>query len=115
VCAPVSLVVGALVGTTVYSGEQSRKAASKSRQQAADMAAADDKARAEADAKAVQNANLRLAADQRRRREQQSLISTGAPASEADAGASPISKTTNRSTVSQRASLLTRGQPPTPF
>ena len=79
------------------------------------MAAADEKARAEADAKAIQNANLRLAADQRRRRQQQSLISTGAMVGDADASTSPISTTTNRSTVAQRASLITRGQPVTPF
>lgn len=113
-CDPVSLLAGTIVGGTISSAEQARKSASQGRQQARDMAATDERERAEAEAKAVQSANMRLAADQRRRREQQSLISTGAMVGDADASTSPISKTTNRSTVSQRASLLTRGQP-TPF
>ena len=61
----------------VSGAEKQRKEASQAAQQARDVAAQDAKARAEADAKAIQSANLRLAADQQRRRGQRGLIAQG--------------------------------------
>lgn len=77
-CVPLlPLAIGAMAGATIHGAEQSRKAASQGRQQAKDMAAQDEKSRADADAKAIQSANLRLAADQQRRRGQRGLIARG--------------------------------------
>lgn len=81
--------------------------------------------RARAEAEAAQRVNAKLAADQRRRREQGSLLAKGAPAPTFSLGdtegdpQSPIEspgslglrKPTSRSTTAQQASLITRGAP----
>lgn len=71
--------------------------------------------RAKAEAAAAQSANAQLAADQRRRREQSSLIARGAPAptfgDTGAAGLSPISGSTSRSTTAKAGSLMGRGAP----
>lgn len=66
-----------MAGATVYSANKANKSAKQGLQQTRDMAAQDEKARAEADAKAIQSANMRLATDQQRRRGQRGLIARG--------------------------------------
>ena len=73
--------------------------------------------RANAEAEAQQRANAQLAADQRRRRDQQNLLARGAPQptvsfgeSEArDMGIGPMQGATTRRSVARQASLLGRG------
>lgn len=125
-CNPIALAVTAFAGATAYSARQSAKASTEAaRIQAA--AQGDPAAeRAKAEAEAAQRANAKLAADQRRRRDQGSLLAKGAPAptfslgdAEGSEGLSPIGapgslslrKPTSRSTVAQQSSLITRGAP----
>lgn len=109
-CDPVSMVVGAVGGMVA-----SKALAPKQKAQAATSEAAADPAaeRAAAEAQAQQTANRRLAEDQRRRREQQSLLAKGAPQpsfGDATAGADPINPmgTSNRSTTARSGSLMSR-------
>ena len=129
-CNPLALAVTAFAGATAYSARQGAKAATEAaRIQAA--AQGDPAAeRAKAEAEAAQRANAKLAADQRRRREQGSLLAKGAPAptfSLGDTEGDPLSPIgpagsglgarmgrallSSRSTVAQQASLITRGAP----
>lgn len=130
-CDPVSITVGLVGGAMVSEQRNSRKAANAAA--AAQAAAQPDPAaeRARAEAEAAQRANAKLAADQRRRREQGSLLAKGAPAAptfslgDADGEAqSPIGPAgssfaaragrallTSRSSVAQQSSLMGRGAP----
>lgn len=125
-CDPVSITVALVGGAMVSEQRNSRKAANAAA--AAQAAAQPDPAaeRARAEAEAAQRANAKLAADQRRRRDQGSLLAKGAPAptfslgdAEGSEGLSPIGapgslslrKPTSRSTVAQQSSLITRGAP----
>lgn len=71
--------------------------------------------RAKAEASAAQSANAQLAADQRRRREQSSLIARGAPSptfgDTGAAGLSPLGGSTSRSSTAKAGSLMGRGAP----
>jgi len=113
-CAPVSLIVGAVGGLAVS------KALTPKQQAAAAPASelpdpAEERARAEAEA--AQKANAKLAADSRRRREQGSLLAKGAPTfafgdATTDPGASPISSSiqpVTRGTTVRKASLMSQG------
>jgi hypothetical protein len=122
-CDPISLTLGAVAGATVYQTTQARKSAKEAAaiQAAAQVDPAAERAKAEAEA--AQRANAALAESNRRRREQGSLLSKGAPAATTATqftlgdtttqmpGQSPLSidGATSRSTVAQRASLLSRG------
>lgn len=115
-CDPVSMIVGAVGGMVA-----SKAMAPKQKAQAATSEAAADPVaeRAAAEAQAQQTANRRLAEDQRRRREQQSLLAKGAPQpsfGDATAGADPINPmgTSNRSTTARAGSLMSRGAPAAP-
>jgi hypothetical protein len=112
-CDPVSVGIGMLGGMAV-----SRASARREPAAAPSPSPADEQAAAEA--RAAQSANAKLAQDQRRRREQQSLLARGAPPvtgptlgdSPADIDtASPLSGGgVNRATAAKRnASLLARG------
>lgn len=108
-CDPVSMVVGAVGGLVA-----SKVLAPKS--QAAAVTPTTDPAaeRAAAEAEAQQTANRKLAEDNRRRREQGSLIAKGAPQptlGDATTGADALSPlgTSNRSTSASAASLISRG------
>lgn len=115
-CDPVSLAVGAVAGAA-GSALMAPKGASGPKQPNAEQE------RAKAEATAAQTANAKLASDQRRRREQASLLSKGAgspsptfgdPASTTDGGTGtgPLSGRTSRSTVAkQSSSLMARGAP----
>lgn len=115
-CDPVSLVVGVVGGALA-----SKAMAPKSAPAAATAAAVDPAVdRAQAEAEAAQKANSRMANDQRRRREQGSLVSRGAPTptlgdtGDASNPGSPISgpqSMTTRSTTAKRASLISQGSP----
>lgn len=85
-CDPVSMLIGA-AGATVATSVLSPKP--KAGYSSADAAAE----RAKAEAEAAASANRKLAMDQRRRREQQSLVSRGAPSlgDENAASESPLS------------------------
>lgn len=114
-CDPVSLVLGA-AGTMVTKKILSPK---KQAQGAAEAESGPAAERAAAEAEAQQTANRRLAEDQRRRREQQSLLAKGAPQpsfGDATAGADPINPmgTSNRSTTARAGSLMSRGAPAAP-
>lgn len=108
-CDPVSIGY-AIAGTAVAaSAADSSRKARHGAMDAANQAAAD---RAEAEAKAAQTANFKLAQDNRRRREQKSLLATGAPqptfgdeAATTDGGGF----LTSIRTVASRSSLLSRG------
>lgn len=120
-CDPVSLAVtGAVVGGAVYSDDKARKA----RNAAEDQARMAESERAAASASAVQSANAKLAADNRRRREQRSLLAQGAPSDgvpeptlgdQTEPGDAMLKtlgrgRLFSRSTVAQRStSLLRRG------
>jgi hypothetical protein len=125
-CDPVTAIIagGALVGSTAYSARQARKASTEAAKIQADAQPDPAAERAKAEAEAAQRVNAQLAADGRRRREQGSLISRGAPAlqlgDEGEAtgtGASPLGapgsggRLTSRRTVAQTASLMSRGAP----
>jgi hypothetical protein len=109
-CDPVSMLVGAVGG-----------AALSKRGSSAPAAALPDPAKeqADAEARAAQAANAKLAQDQQRRRQQQSLIARGAPTVQgptlgdttASDSASPLSgNRMNRGTVARRTqSLMARG------
>lgn len=109
-CNPVSLIVGALGGMAVSKAMAPKQQAAAPAQAASDPAAE----RAAAEAQAQQTANRKLAEDQRRRREQQSLLAKGAPQpslGDATAGAdamNPMGATT-RSSVARAGSLIARG------
>lgn len=118
-CDPISLAIGAVAGTTLYQTSVARKSAKEAA--ATQSAAQGDPAaeRAKAEAEAAQRANAQLAENNRRRREQGSLMSKGAPAapqfslgdSTTDPGSNTLSATgaTTRNTVAQRSSLMARG------
>lgn len=120
-CSPLALAVTAFAGSTIYQADRARKSAN----QAADAqrAAQGDPAaeRAKAEAEAAQRANAQLAENNRRRREQGSLLSKGAPTSPSfsfgDAGTDPSANTlsatgaTTRNTVARQASLMSQGAP----
>jgi hypothetical protein len=125
-CDPISLAVTAFAGATAYSARQGAKAATEAARIQADAQGDPAAERARAEAEAAQRANAKLAADQRRRRDQGSLLAKGAPAptfslgdAEGSEGLSPIGapgslslrKPTSRSTVAQQSSLITRGAP----
>lgn len=110
-CDPVSLAVGAVAGTVATSALTPKRAK---------VAAMPDPAeeRAAAEAEAQQRANAQLAADQRRRREQQNLLARGAPqqptvtfgdSGQAPNGIGPTAGTSTRSTTARQSSLLSRG------
>lgn len=116
-CDPVSLIVGVVGGAVA-----SKAMAPKSAPAAATATAVDPAVeRAQAEAEAAQKANARLANDQRRRREQGSLVSRGAPtytlgdSPDAANPGSPITGPsaglTTRSTVAKRGSLISQGGP----
>lgn len=123
-CNPIALAIGAIAGSTVYQTSQARKSAKEAA--AAQAAAQGDPAaeRAKAEAEAAQRANAQLADANKRRREQNSLLSKGAPPptfsmgdSTADPGANTLSATgaTTRNTVGRvTASVLSRGAPAGP-
>ena len=73
-CDPVSMLIGA-ASATVATKVLAPKSSGGSAPAAADASAE----RAKAEAEAAASANQKLAADQRRRREQQSLVARGAP------------------------------------
>lgn len=125
-CDPVSLTVGLMGGAVVSEQRNSRKAANAAA--AAQAAAQPDPAeeRARAEAEAAQRVNAQLAASGRRRREQGSLLASGAPAApsfglgDADGSAqSPLGSPgpsrgrtlVSRSSVAQQSSLMSRGGP----
>lgn len=125
-CDPISLAVTAFAGATAYSARQGAKAATEAARIQAEAQGDPAAERARAEAEAAQRANAKLAADQRRRRDQGSLLAKGAPAptfslgdAEGSEGLSPIGapgslslrKPTSRSTVAQQSSLITRGAP----
>ena len=105
----------------VVGGALAKKATGPKSAPAATAAAVDPAVeRAQAEAEAAQKANSRFANDQRRRREQGSLVSRGAPTptlgdtGDASNPASPISgpqSMTTRSTTAKRASLISQGGP----
>src|SRR5574343_277368 len=99
-CDPISLAVTAVAAGSVYQTTQARKSAKEAA--AAQAAGQGDPAaeRAKAEAEAAQRANAQLAESNRRRREQGSLLSKGAPAptfsmgdSTTDPGANTLSTT----------------------
>lgn len=110
-CDPVSMLVGAVGGAALSKRGGSAPAAAAQPDPA--------KEQADAEARAAQAANAKLAQDQQRRRQQQSLIARGAPPAVqgptlgdvGDASASPLSGgSMNRSTSARRTqSLLARG------
>lgn len=113
-CDPVSLVVGAvggLLGAKALSPRQQGQTAASLSDPAAENA--------QAEAEAAQRANARLATDQRRRREQGSLLARGAPQATFGDGTSgsvvdgsPLSAGTagvTRSTAGRSSSLIARG------
>lgn len=112
-CEPTTIaMIGAAVLGAASADDASRKAGHAREDMARESAAANE-ARAASDARAIQSANAKLAMDQRRRREQQSLLARGgAPQptlGDQDAtepGASAFATTRN---TAMRASLLTRG------
>ena len=124
-CNPIALALGAVAGTTIYQTQQARKSAKEAA--AAQAAAQGDPAaeRAKAEADAAQAANAQLADANRRRREQQSLLSKGAAPtftlgdSTADPGAGSLTSPTtanNRSTMAKvTQTLLSRGTPTGPM
>ena len=117
-CDPISVGIG-LVGGMVASKALAPKSAPAAA--APTTSPAEDQAKAEGEA--AQRANAQLAADNRRRREQQSLMLKGAPApatnfgdSATADGISPLGGIArggmNRSVVAQRtASLMSAGAP----
>lgn len=115
-CDPVSIGVG-LLGTYVVAESQDN--ARKARNAANDQARAAEAERAAAEASAIQSANAKLAQDNRRRREQKSLLAQGAPqptmgdtATEDVPILSPGRSFMTRSTSATRtASLMSRGAP----
>lgn len=115
-CNPVAYVAGGLLGGLVASKAMGPKVESPQTTATQVDPAAE---RAAAEAEAANRANIQLAADQRRRREQGSLMSRGAPTfglgDAADGtGLSPIGpsvKPVTRNTTAQRASLMSRGAP----
>lgn len=75
-CDPVSIGYAVVaVGTVVAADDSSRKA----KHAAEDQARAAQGERAAQQAQAIQSANAKLAADNRRRREQKSLLARGSP------------------------------------
>lgn len=106
-CDPVSIGLTIIGGTMLAQGEQQRKAASQARSQQRETLAAQERERADAEAKAIQSANARLVADNKRRRAQSSLLSTGASAT---SSMSPISVDTPA-----RGSMMSRGAPSAVF
>ena len=134
-CDPVSIGIGSALGATstagaaaVGAGVLAGTAVVGSKLLTPNMPSAPrqpnaEQERAKAEATAAQTANAKLASDQRRRREQASLLSKGAdspsptfgdPASTTDGGTGtgPLSGRTSRSTVAkQSSSLMARGAP----
>jgi len=117
-CDPISVGIG-LVGGMVASKALAPKSAPAAAAAVPTTSPAEDQAKAEGEA--AQKANAQLAADNRRRREQQSLMLKGAPApatnfgdSTTADGISPLGGIArggmNRSVVAQRtASLMSAG------
>lgn len=111
-CGPWGYAIAALASVAV-SADSSRKA----RHAAEDQARAAESERKAADVNAVNSANAKLAADNRRRREQKSLLAQGAPqptmgdtATEDAPLISPSRTLMSRSTSAARTtSLLARG------
>jgi hypothetical protein len=113
VCDPVSMLVGA-VGATVVG----RAIAPKQQSAAAPAQPDPAEERAKAEAEAAQRANAQLAMDQRRRREQGSLLAKGGmvqpsfPMGDEGSGSSPLStsgRLASRTTTARAASLISRG------
>lgn len=119
-CDPISLTLGAVAGASIYQTTQARKSAKEAA--AAQAAAQGDPAaeRAKAEAEAAQRANAQLAENNRRRREQGSLLSKGqstAPTfSMGDATTDPGTNTlsASRTTTAVRGSLMSRAAPVLP-
>lgn len=115
-CDPVSLLVGAVAGGVASKvlGPKGSNASPNSAANAPDPAAE----RAKAEAEAAQRANAQLAASNARRREQQSLMSKGAPAAPsfgfgdsetAQPGGSPLSGGVRSMPVRVASTLMSRG------
>jgi hypothetical protein len=75
-CEPVSIIAGI---TAVAGGVAAADTARKARHAAEDALRGSESDAAEAQSRASQSANAKVAADNRRRREQKSLLATGAP------------------------------------
>lgn len=114
-CDPVSIGLTLVAGAAVNQAEQSRKSASQAATQQRETIAAAEGERGRVEAEAAQSANARLAETQRRRRTQQSLMASGAPA--ASVAASPLSSAepVTRSTTATQANMLQRGAPGAQF
>lgn len=120
-CEPTTIALGIGAAATAYSANSARKSAKESL--AAQREAQGDPAaeRAKAEAEAAQRANAQLADSNRRRREQQSLMSKGGQAAPqftlgdsslaTDPGTNTLSAggATTRNTVARQASLMSRG------
>lgn len=108
------MAYAAMAGATVHSAEQSRKTASQGRTQQREMAAAMESDREQAEAKAAQRAQAEIQQTQRRR-QRQSLLSSGATTQEptpyATSTLTDTAMTASRS--GRRASLLSQGGAPT--
>lgn len=122
-CDPISLTLTAVAATSVYQTSQARKSAKEAA--AAQAAAQGDPAaeRAKAEAEAAQRANAQLADNNRRRREQGSLMSKGAPAPQFSMGDSTTDPgstlstggTMNRGMLGRvTQSIMSRGAPTAP-
>lgn len=124
-CDPISIGIGVLGGA--FAVREQRKAADSAKEAARIQAEAQGDAAAEraaAEGEATNRANAKLADDQRRRREQASLISRGSTPtfslgdSALTPGVSPITsppRLQSRSTTARAASLISRGSPTTGF
>jgi len=104
-CDPVSMLIGAVGGAALGRKKSSAPAAA-----VVDPATE----QADAEAKAAQAANMKLAADQQRRRAQQSLLATGADAAGPTFGAVGRKRTglmtpVTSSSSSRGPSLMARG------
>lgn len=123
-CDPLSfgLSLGAVAATSVYQTSQARKSAKDALATQREAQGDPEAERAKAEAEAAQRANAQLADTNRRRREQNSLMSKGAPVapqfsmgdSTTDPGANTLSTTgaTTRSTTARKASLMSKGAAP---
>ncbi len=117
-CDPITIAAAVVGAASVYQTSQARKSAKEAA--AAQREAQGDPAaeRAKAEAEAAQRANAQLADSNRRRREQQSLMSKGAPTpqftmgdSATQPGSSALSTPgpVTRNTVARQATLMSRG------